>query len=281
MFHFKREKKRFSYYRWLKRSIRDLVYVLTIYLLIAYLILPLVWRHYESEPALESAPKMTENAFGLPGDPLNIALIGSKEDLLGAMVKAGWQPADQTTLRSSISIATSVLLNRSYPTAPMSKVYLWDRPQDLAFERLTTKSPRQRHHVRFWQSPLKTKDGRPLWIGAATYDIGIGFSRFTGQITHHIAPDVDAEREQLMRDLTLPGQLQEMSQVTGIGASIAGRNQMGDWYFTDGELAVGILTPRNAVRTEPPAVYRNPPAVDWKNQGWLFLRSVFAQYGTL
>jgi hypothetical protein len=44
-------------------------------------------------------------------------------------------------------------------------------------------------------------------MGAATYDVRVGFSHTTGQITHHIAPDVDAERDQVMRGLQRAGWL--------------------------------------------------------------------------
>ena len=38
-------------------------------------------------------------------------------------------------------------------------------------------------------------------MGAATFDRGVGLSRYTRQVTHHIAPDVDAERDTLLADL--------------------------------------------------------------------------------
>jgi hypothetical protein len=271
-------KERFSYYRWLRRSIRDLLCIVFIYVVIAYLILPAAWRHYENEPALETAPKTTESSFGLPGDPLNVALVGTKEELVSALLRAGWVPADATTVRSSVSIATSILFHRSYPTAPMSNLYLWNRKQDLAFERLTGRAPTQRHHVRFWLSPLTTKDGRPLWVGAASYDFSIGFNHFTGQLTHHIAPDIDAERQDLMSEIQAQGQLVQISQVTGVGANFAGRNAQGDWYFTDGELTIGMLSPHNTIRSVPPEILRNPAPIDWKNLGWQFLRSILSPH---
>ncbi len=263
------------YYLWLRRSLRDLSIVIFVYVLIAYLILPAVWRHYEHNPALESAPKTTESFAGFPGDPLNVALVGTRDELTRGMLIAGWLPADSVTLKTSLSIATSIVLGRSYPTAPISTLYLWNRKQDLAFEKADG-SARRRHHVRFWLSPLTEQDGRPLWIGAATFDQGVGFNHFTGQLTHHIASDVDTERDALFHDLSVRRQLVKLYQVTGVGANIAGRNAGGDWYYTDGELTVGILSPKNALSPASPVVLENPPTVDWKNKGWAYLRTLLA-----
>ena len=37
-----------------------------------------------------------------------------------------------------------------------------------------------------------------------------------------------------------------------------GRNGGGHWYFTDGELTIGVLAPANVVRTAPPAPAPHP-----------------------
>lgn len=43
----------------------------------------------------------------------------------------------------------------------------------------------------------KGADLRPVWPGSATFDKGVTLNRDTGQVTHKIAPNVDAERDQL------------------------------------------------------------------------------------
>ena len=74
----------------------------------------------------------------------------------------------------------------------------------MAFEKPVGHSPKERHHVRFWRTE-KLDEGRIVWIGSAAYDIGVELSRTTGQITHHISPDVDAERDLIVADLTRAG----------------------------------------------------------------------------
>lgn len=239
--------------------------LLALYVVTAYLLLPLVWRHFDHHPVMAEAPKTTYTTDGIPGDPLNAALIGNQDELVAAMLAAGWFPADRTTLRSSIRIAASVVLKRQYKTAPVSNLYVFGRPQDLAFEQPVETNARQRHHVRFWKSSELGFGDRPLWIAAATFDRSVGFSHLTGKVTHHIDADIDAEREHVMTTLTKAGQLTEVFQVTGVGATLDGRNGGGDRYFTDGELTTGVVSPRNVVRSEPPKVLANPVGIQAKN----------------
>src|SRR5207245_7361847 len=135
------------------------------------------------------------------GDPLNVSIIGSEDDLLSALLEAGWYPADPITLKSSLRIAESTIFHRPYIDAPVSNLFLFGRKEDLAFEKPVSNDPRQRHHVRFWKSDAKDEDGRPVWMGSAILDDRVGLSRLTGQITHHTAADIDAERDTLFRDL--------------------------------------------------------------------------------
>ncbi len=243
-----------------------------VYLLLAYALLPDLWRHYEHHPNLAAFPKVTTNADGIPGDPLNVGLIGTEAEVIAAFGAAGWHRADALGLRSDVEIAESVLLDRPDSNAPVSTLYLWGRPQNLAFEQTVGTSARQRHHVRFWHSDELGEDERPLWVGSVTFDQSVGFSHLTGQITHHIAPDLDAERDRLMAELKAAGQLQTIYQVTGVGPTLNGRNAEGDWYFTDGELTIGVLTNANSVRAQPAVELPNPAAVTFKNSVWSWVR---------
>jgi LssY C-terminus len=244
--------------------------VVALWLLAAYVILPALWRHYEHQPRLADAPKTTLTAQGIPGDPLNVGLVGSDSEIIHAMLGSGWSPANPITFESSMKIARSVLLDRPYVEAPVSNLYLFGRKQDLAFERPVGDSARQRHHVRLWQAPELGRDGVPLWIGAVTFDHSVGVSHFTGQITHHIAADVDAERDALISGLRERGDLAQLFQVTGVGATMFGHNGGGDRYYTDGELTIGVLAAPSPGRQ--PERLLNPPAVQIKQQLWSAIR---------
>jgi len=257
--------------RFLIWALNLLVAVVVLWLLSAYVFLPALWRHYEHHPALENAPKTTRTAQNIPGDPLNIGLIGTEDEVVQAMLGSRWHPADAITLKSSLRIASSVLRDRPYADAPVSSLFVFGRKQDLAFEKPVGESARRRHHVRFWKSQEFGRGGVPLWIGAVTYDKSVGLSHRTGQITHHIGPDIDAERDGLVADLRKGGWLGELFQVTGIGATVLGRNGGGDRYYSDGELTIGVLS---SVK-EPdktPGQLANPVAVQIKEQLWLAIR---------
>ena len=86
-------------------------------------------------------------------------------------------------------------------------------------------------------------DGRPLWLGSASFDRGVGLSHDTGAVTHDIAPDIDAERDLLMDSLRQADVLASTMAIDGVGATKDGRNGEGDRYFTDGKARIGVLRP--------------------------------------
>jgi len=192
-------------------------------------------------PALDEAQQTTTTARRLHGDPINVALVASEEELHLAMRAAKWIPADPVTLKSSLRIATDIVVHRPYADAPVSPLYLWGRKQDLAFEQPLGNSPKRRHHVRFWRSKTMDKDGRPLWLGAATLDTSVGLSHETIRITHHIGADIDAERDKIIDDIRQAGRLRDMYWIADFQEELTGKNGGGDPYHTDGRLAVGVV----------------------------------------
>ena len=120
------------------------------YPLMAYVVLPALWTHYEHQPGLRDRPMTTVTGQGIPGDPLNVGLVGSNAEIVKALRLAGWYPADAITLRTSVEIAESVLLHRSYLDAPVSNLFYDGRQQDIAFEKPVGGSADARHHVRLW-----------------------------------------------------------------------------------------------------------------------------------
>lgn len=216
--------------------------LLIIYLVVAYIMLPEGWMHYDRRhPALEDAPTITHTKTGIPGDPLNLGLIGTEEQLQRGMLKAEWYPADPITLESSLRIAADTVLHRPYDDAPVSSLYLWGRKEDLAFEKPIGADPRRRHHVRFWKSKELDQAGNPLWLGSATLDTRVGFSHTTAEITHHISPNVDPERDLILADLQQAGALADVYWIDGFQPKLQGHNGGGDPWRTDGRLGVGVL----------------------------------------
>jgi len=252
----------------LERVLLTLLAVLLGYVSLAYIVLPTFWRHYEHQRPLATLSMVTRTAQGIPGDPINVGLIGDTKEVLRAMNFAGWFPADPVTFRSSIEIAGSVLLDRAYPYAPVSNLFYLGRREDLAFEKPSGKSPDRRHHVRFWKVLDRGQENRPVWLGAVTFDRGVGVSHFTGAITHHIDADIDAEREKLATDLENAGMVTAKYQVTGVGPTLTGRNGGGDLYYTDGEVWIMRLVEDCRKQDGNVTIMPSPPATELKDQIW-------------
>lgn len=210
----------------------------------AYVLLPMVWDFYfRRRPSLDDTPGLTQTSVGIPGDPINVALIGTSDEVARIMRAAHWTVADPLGLKSDLRIAADTVLDRPYENAPVSSLFLYGRKEDLAFEKPVGDNPQHRNHVRFWKAPTPGAGGRPLWVGSATYDKGIGLSHTTGQVTHHIAEDVDAERARLFDDLKQTQALAETYVEKGFHKVLAGKNGGGDPWQTDGDLWVGVIAP--------------------------------------
>lgn len=213
----------------------------------AYLIVPKLWElYFRDHPILAELARVTQTSDGHPGDPINIVLVGNDADIVRGLTAAGWFPADPITLASSVRIAADTVLRRSDDDAPVSNLFLFGRKQDLAFEQPVGAGPRQRHHVRFWRWN-QLYEGRPAWIGAATFDERVGLSHTTGQITHHIAPDVDAERDRIANQLQETGLMHSIEWNDGFHSKLEGYNGGGDAWHSDGRLAIVDLRSNAAV----------------------------------
>ena len=217
--------------------------ILVAYLAIAYVVMPMYWTRYvRHHPALDDVPNLTHLKDGVPGDPLNVALVGTEEQVRAIMHAAKWFPADPLGVRADLKIAEATVLKREYDDAPVSSLYLYGRKEDLAFEQPVGPDPRKRHHVRFWKSDKVDSDGRPFWLGSDIYDEHVGISRRTGQITHVTAPDIDTERDYLFQCLEGTGELAERYIEGGFHQQLKGKNGGGDPWYTDGDLYVGVIS---------------------------------------
>ena len=255
-------------HRRLRRAALLLLLLAGGYGLLAYIMLPALWTHYEHQKGLADLPMVTRTGQGIPGDPINVGLVGDAKDVLCAMHAAGWYPADPITLKSSIEIVGSVLLDRPYRDAPVSPLIYLGRPEDLAFEKPDGRSADHRHHVRFWKVLDQGREKRPVWLGDAAFDKGVGVSHLTGAVTHHIAADIDAERDFLAGNLESAGMVEAKYQVTGVGPTVAGRNGGGDLYYTDGEVWILRLVEACQKQTGPATVIASPAATEIKDQIW-------------
>ena len=230
-------------------GLRLLVGLLAVWAIGAYLLIPWIAKRYYRRHASDyEISRLTVTGDDHPGDPINLALEGTEAQLVRGMTAAGWHAADPITFATSVRIAIDSVLRRPDDDAPVSNLFLFGRKQDLAFERPVGDSPRQRHHVRFWRWD-QTRDGRPVYFGSATFDERVGLSYATGQVTHHIGPNVDAERDRIVSELEGAGWTERTSYNDGFHEQLEGRNGGGDLWRTDGRLGVVVLSPSGAAPT--------------------------------
>src|SRR5215510_649566 len=71
------ERKRLSR---LRRASAILLVTMAVYILLAYIVLPLLWTHHERQQGLAGLPMVTRTGQGIPGDPINVGLIGDQKD---------------------------------------------------------------------------------------------------------------------------------------------------------------------------------------------------------
>jgi hypothetical protein len=227
------------------------------YALAAYVILPRVVRMSLKILQRKSVPSFTLTGDGLPGDPVNLVLIGELATLRAAFAAAGWTEADVLGLKSSWKMVVAFILNRPYPSAPFSTLYLFGRGQDAGFQKAIDRSPRKRHHIRFWALSLERAEAtlntpkfwlnedRPpldapaLWVGAGTRDTGFSLTRFTFQVTHATDDDANAERDFVIDELT---RLRLIGDVRWHHEGERLKTGRVNHYVADGEVAAATLT---------------------------------------
>lgn len=185
------------------------------------------------EHLLEDAPQRSAGKDGKPGDPLNLVVVGSEEEIRRAFEKAGWVEPEKATGKSVWEAARAVIGEVGYEKAPVSDLYLFGRREDLAFAKMLN-TVAKRHHLRLWRSEVKTPDGREVWLGAATHDTGYDIR--PGVISHAIDPDLDDERAKVAADLAMTGlaageQLLSRSKPVTKGLTATGAS-----WKTDGRL---------------------------------------------
>lgn len=197
--------------------------------------------------ALEGLPCCVTNSKGTrDGDPLNLVIIGDSEDAFPALVRRGWQPTEETWSGSVIRMISSVLAGERYPYAPVSPLYLYGRPQDLAMQRARD-NIHQRNHLRLWLSPMRYL-GKPVWVGQISRDIGTRLTIHSPYLTtHKIDPDVDEARTALTEDMVYSQNLAATGLVRGVGAASRDAprgNLTTDPYYTDGFRVVLVFDAR-------------------------------------
>ena len=245
-------------FRFTDRRLPTVLALIITYEIAAYIILPRAVRMGLKILQRKRVPRFAITGDGLPGDPINLVLMGTIQQLRAAFAIAGWSEADPLGVASSWRMICAFVLNSPYPTAPFSTLYLYGRGQDFGFQKAIDNSPRKRHHIRFWALSLARAEAtvgtasfwlntdRPphnaqvLWVGAGTKDTGLSLTQLTFQITHATDSDTNAERDYIIAELRNNRVIEDVNSYrSGQRLSLEPVNH----YITDGEVTVARLTP--------------------------------------
>jgi LssY C-terminus len=197
------------------------------------------------------------------GDPLNFIVVEGKRDPIIPFVARGWHLARKLDVLSAIETARAFLFRDAFLTSPVSPLYVFGRPEDVVVQKARS-TINERVHARFWLAPY-TFEGRRIWIGQVSRDIGVRLTAQTWNLTtHKIAPDVDFDRTYLLQDLLMSGFVERYGYVDGVGAAPVSKpraNLTGDPYYTDGLRAVVFLSNQITALDEIERLpWRDPPA---------------------
>lgn len=222
-----------------------LLYLLGFWLLLTYITLPRLHQVMTRIYLPDYFFGRTRTSEGVLSDPINIALDGPERDLHVALRRAGWVLAEERTLASAWGMVRSTLLRRSYPSAPVSDLYLMGRRHDFTYQQEVGGTTDKRHHVRFWRMPpdfVLPGGHRTDWLAAGTYDRAVGFSFFTFQFTHRIDENIDVERDYLVDTVRFADPAVDVEVIKEFSTSYHDRNGQGDRFRTDGDLPVIDVT---------------------------------------
>lgn len=205
--------------------------------------------------ALAAEPCCTRDASGEhDGDPLNIAFIGTDEELLGALARTGWEFTESVALRAVVESIRSTLLGTPEFNYPISPLYWRERDQDIALQRPRGTIP-QRNHMRLWLTPWQV-DEKSVWVGQISRDVGIKATWHAPFfVTHVIDPHVDKDRHYLLELLMRAQVVDQYGYVDGVGEATreAPRlNLAADQWWSDGQRLIIDLaeepTPLHQIR---------------------------------
>ncbi len=190
---------------------------------------------------LNKIPRRISDPSGLPGDMVNVLIIGTQDEVEKVFATAGWTRVDKTVQNTALNAIVDSLEKKDYLTMPMSSLFLFGRSQDYGFAHAEpVKVAMSRNHLRVWKSPFEA-DGRPLWCIAATHDIGFEKDQRNNGVTHKIDPAIDGEREYVNGTLSGTGLVTQRDHVTPPNPLTTAKTATGGEFHSDGRILVLVL----------------------------------------
>ncbi len=194
-----------------------------------------------SQALLDSLPKRVSDPNGAPGDRVNFILVGSQEQVQAALKAAGWVVVDRTKTDAVVSGLLASFSKNAYVSLPMSELNLFGRPQDFGYAQADPlRVAQSRHHFRLWKAPFDL-EGRQVWAGAGTHDIGFERDQRNNGITHKIDPETDGERDYIRDSLVQTGMTVKSDYMTPTDPVKDAKTATGGEFHSDGRTLIVYL----------------------------------------
>ena len=183
-------------------------------------------------------PRRVGDKQGNPGDMVNFLILGSEDAMQKVFTTAGWVKVDADVKDTLLHGLLESMEKESYLTMPMSQLYLFGRPQDYGWAHAEPISVvRTRNHLRIWKAPFQV-NGKVLWVGAATHDIGFERDQRNNGVTHKIDPDIDLERDYVEKTLTSTGLVSEISHFLPDNPLKEAKTATGGGFHSNGRVLI-------------------------------------------
>lgn len=175
--------------------------------------------------------KFSETLTGRDQAPISIIIVTKNGLILkNALTKSGWKIADKLDIYSITKAAKAMALKEQYDEAPMTPSFWNSKVNNIGIQRNTKiNNLTQRHHARFWNTNYLTKNGDKIFVGTASFDIGIKWN-----MIHKISPDIDTERDFLLETLKDSDTIKNI-EIIQLERPFTGNNMFGDKFYTDGK----------------------------------------------
>jgi hypothetical protein len=183
-------------------------------------------------------PRRIADKAGNPGDMVNFLILGSEEAMQRVFTTAGWVKVDADVKGAVLHGLIESLSKESYLNMPMSPLYLFGRSQDYGWAHAEPISVvKTRNHLRIWKAPF-TVNGKMLWVGAATHDIGFERDQRNNGVTHKIDPDIDLERDYVEKTLASTGLVTQITHFLPNSPVKEAKTATGGTFHSNGQVLV-------------------------------------------
>ena len=184
-----------------------------------------------------------------PMDLVNLAFIGSEEEVERAFRAAGWDGTRPNSVTAGFDAVRAIAEDQAYDDAPMRTLLLDGAETGLRYQN-SLNTFEKRDHLRVWKWPQEW-DGRPVWASAATRDLATTFSLRPFGFTHQIQDDVDLERDKVVSDLEFAGCVDSVAYVRRAQAMRAAGRDYRRGVITDSRVAVVVLKSCDSAAAAP------------------------------